>query len=83
VLSNYLAIDTYERLALSQGWPLERYSRWLAHAVTRYLLMTDRVQVAPGQAEAARFALARRTRGAKFACNCASVARFWPMSACW
>lgn len=26
VLWNYLAIDTYERLVLSQGWPLERYS---------------------------------------------------------
>jgi AcrR family transcriptional regulator len=34
VLWNYLAIDTYERLVLSQGWPLERYSHWLAHAIT-------------------------------------------------
>ena len=34
VLWNYLAIDTYERLVLSQGWPLERYSRWLARAIT-------------------------------------------------
>jgi AcrR family transcriptional regulator len=34
VLWNYLAIDNYERLVLSQGWPLERYSRWLAHAIT-------------------------------------------------
>ena len=33
VLWNYLAIDTYERLVLSQGWPLERYSQWLAHAI--------------------------------------------------
>ena len=33
VLWNYLAIDTYERLVLSRGWPLERYSRWLAHAI--------------------------------------------------
>ena len=33
VLWNYLAIDTYERLVLAQGWPLERYSRWLAHAI--------------------------------------------------
>jgi AcrR family transcriptional regulator len=33
VLWNYLAIDTYERLVLSQGWPLERYSHWLARAV--------------------------------------------------
>jgi AcrR family transcriptional regulator len=34
VLWNYLAIDTYERLVLTQGWPLQRYSRWLAHAIT-------------------------------------------------
>jgi hypothetical protein len=34
VLWNYLAIDHYERLVLTQGWPLERYSRWLTHAVT-------------------------------------------------
>jgi AcrR family transcriptional regulator len=34
VLWNYLAIDTYERLVLVRGWPLERYSRWLAHAMT-------------------------------------------------
>ena len=34
VLWNYLAIDTYERLVLTQGWPLERYSRWLTHAIT-------------------------------------------------
>ena len=34
VLWNYLAIDTYERLVLIQGWPLERYSQWLTRAVT-------------------------------------------------
>ncbi len=34
VLWNYLAIDSYERLVLSQGWPLERYSRWLTQAIT-------------------------------------------------
>jgi AcrR family transcriptional regulator len=34
VLWNYLAIDTYERLVLFRGWRLERYSRWLAHAMT-------------------------------------------------
>jgi AcrR family transcriptional regulator len=34
VLWNYLAIDHYERLVLSQGWPPERYSRWLTHAIT-------------------------------------------------
>ncbi len=33
VMWNYLAIDTYERLVLSRGWSLERYSRWLAHAI--------------------------------------------------
>ena len=33
VLWNYLAIDTYERLVLSRGWPLEKYSHWLAHAI--------------------------------------------------
>jgi AcrR family transcriptional regulator len=37
VLWNYLAIDTYERLVLTQGWPLERYSQWLAHAITSAL----------------------------------------------
>jgi AcrR family transcriptional regulator len=34
VLWNYLAIDHYERLVLSQGWTLERYTRWLADAIT-------------------------------------------------
>ncbi len=34
VLWNYLAIDTYERLVLAQGWPLDRYSAWLARAIT-------------------------------------------------
>jgi len=34
VLWNYLSIDHYERLVRTQGWPLERYSRWLAHAIT-------------------------------------------------
>jgi len=37
VLWNYLAIDHYERLVLSQGWPLERYGRWLAEAITSAL----------------------------------------------
>jgi hypothetical protein len=37
VLWNYLAIDHYERLVLSQGWPLERYARWLAEAITSAL----------------------------------------------
>ena len=37
MLWNYLAIDHYERLVLSQGWPLERYSRWLAEAITSAL----------------------------------------------
>jgi AcrR family transcriptional regulator len=34
ILWNYLAIDHYERLVLAQGWPLQRYTRWLAHAIT-------------------------------------------------
>ena len=34
VLWNYLAIDTYERLVLTQGWPLQRYADWLTHAIT-------------------------------------------------
>jgi AcrR family transcriptional regulator len=34
VLWNYLAIDTYERLVLTQGWPLARYSDWLTRAIT-------------------------------------------------
>jgi AcrR family transcriptional regulator len=34
MLWNYLAIDHYERLVLTQGWPLERYAQWLAHAIT-------------------------------------------------
>jgi AcrR family transcriptional regulator len=33
VLWNYLAIDSYERLVLTQGWLLEQYSRWLASAI--------------------------------------------------
>jgi len=34
LLWNYLAIDHYERLVLSQGWAHERYDRWLADAIT-------------------------------------------------
>jgi hypothetical protein len=37
VLWNYLAIDHYERLVRTQGWPLERYSRWLADAIASAL----------------------------------------------
>jgi len=37
VLWNYLAIDHYERLVLSQGWSLEQYSRWLAEAISSAL----------------------------------------------
>jgi AcrR family transcriptional regulator len=33
VLWNYLAIDTYERLVLSRGWPLRRYSDWLSRTI--------------------------------------------------
>jgi AcrR family transcriptional regulator len=38
VLWNYLAIDAYERLVLSQGWPVEGYADWLARAITSALL---------------------------------------------
>ena len=38
VLWNYLAIDHYERLVLSRGWSLGRYSRWLAEAITAALV---------------------------------------------
>ena len=37
VLWNYLAIDHYERLVLTQGWSLERYARWLADAIASAL----------------------------------------------
>jgi len=37
LLWNYLAIDSYERLVLSQGWSLERYAHWLARAITSAL----------------------------------------------
>jgi len=37
VLWNYLAIDHYERLVLSQGWSLERYAHWLVDAITSAL----------------------------------------------
>jgi len=33
VLWNYLAIDHYERLVLSQGWPHDRYAAWLTKAI--------------------------------------------------
>jgi len=34
VLWNYLSIDHYERLVRTQGWLPERYSHWLAQAIT-------------------------------------------------
>jgi AcrR family transcriptional regulator len=37
VLWNYLAIDTYERLVLAQGWSLDRYAHWLEGAITNAL----------------------------------------------
>ena len=37
VLWNYLAIDHYERLVLTQGWPLQRYAQWLTDAITSAL----------------------------------------------
>ncbi|MGW6620780.1 hypothetical protein ACWF99_06065 [Nocardia sp. NPDC055002] len=33
VLWNYLAIDTYERLALARGWSQQRYADWVARAI--------------------------------------------------
>ncbi|MGW6378435.1 TetR/AcrR family transcriptional regulator [Rhodococcus sp. NPDC055112] len=33
VLWNYLAIDTYERLVLTQGWTLDRYSDWVTRTI--------------------------------------------------
>jgi AcrR family transcriptional regulator len=37
LLWNYLAIDHYERLVLTQGWTLERYARWLRDAIASAL----------------------------------------------
>lgn len=37
VLWNYLAVDTYERLVLAQGWSLERYTAWLTTTLTNAL----------------------------------------------
>ena len=37
VLWNYLAIDHYERLVLTQGWSHGRYARWLGRAITSAL----------------------------------------------
>jgi len=37
LLWNYLAVDHYERLVLDRGWPLERYTDWLAATVTNAL----------------------------------------------
>jgi hypothetical protein len=42
VLWNYLQIDAYERLVLTQGWPLHKYERWLARAITSTLCPQDR-----------------------------------------
>jgi len=37
ILWNYLAIDAYERLVLTQGWSQQRYSNWLAHTMVSAL----------------------------------------------
>jgi AcrR family transcriptional regulator len=37
VLWHYLAVDGYERLVLHRGWSLERYTHWLADALTHAL----------------------------------------------
>jgi AcrR family transcriptional regulator len=44
VLWNYLAIDTYERLVLIRGWPLERYSPWLARTIIAAICLPDPVR---------------------------------------
>jgi AcrR family transcriptional regulator len=44
VLWNYLAIDTYERLVLIRGWPLERYSAWLARTIIAAICLPDPVR---------------------------------------
>ena len=33
VLWNHLAIDSYERLVLRRGWPIERYADWMGRAI--------------------------------------------------
>jgi AcrR family transcriptional regulator len=38
VLWNYLSIDAYERLVMTQGWTLEKYARWLGEALTAALV---------------------------------------------
>src|SRR5215469_1060583 len=49
VLWNYLQIDAYERLVLTQGWPPHKYERWLAHAVTSALCSQDRPEHPPSE----------------------------------
>jgi AcrR family transcriptional regulator len=44
VLWNYLAIDTYERLVLTRGWPLERYSAWLSRTIIAAICFPDPVR---------------------------------------
>lgn len=38
VLWTYIAVDLYELLVLSRGWTVERYTRWIAHALTAALI---------------------------------------------
>jgi AcrR family transcriptional regulator len=37
ILWNYLSIDAYERLVMTQGWSQQQYSDWLAHAMVSAL----------------------------------------------
>ena len=37
ILWNYLAVDTYERLVLVRGWPLEVFAKWLSHTISSAL----------------------------------------------
>lgn len=50
VLWNYLAIDHYERLVLGRGWSLERYTNWLAAAITNAVCPSDLTGAGTGTA---------------------------------
>jgi AcrR family transcriptional regulator len=38
VLWTYIAVELYELLVLGRGWPLDRYTDWIARAITAALL---------------------------------------------
>ncbi|MEU1210365.1 helix-turn-helix domain-containing protein [Nocardia sp. NPDC005825] len=37
ILWTYIAVEFYELLVLARGWPLDRYARWIARAITAAL----------------------------------------------